>query len=268
GEGEWRSYEVTADGDHIVTKINGEVIADVKDSRFQYGHFGLQQHNPGSKIEFKNIKLKPLGLKPIFNGKDLSGWKTLDKPTQPNEKSLKQQWTVKDDLLHVDVPAVAGIDKGGQGQLETEELYKDFVLQLDVRVNGTHFNSGVFFRGIPNQFWMGYESQIRNQWTGDDRTKPVDFGTGGIYRQVATRKVVADDKKFFKKTIVAAGRSIGVWVDGYQVSDFTDLREPNDNPRNGYRAAAGSISLQSHDPTTDLDFRDVEIAVIPTPDAK
>ena len=65
--------------------------------------------------------------------------------------------------------------KDGNGDLQTEETFGDFVLQLEIISNGTHLNSGVFFRALPGQFWSGYESQIRNQWEGDDRTRPVDF---------------------------------------------------------------------------------------------
>jgi hypothetical protein len=42
--------------------------------------------------------------------------------------------------------------------------------------------------------------------------------------------------------------------------DWTDNRAANDNGRNGYRAAAGPISIQGHDPTTDLSFRNLRIA--------
>jgi len=31
----------------------------------------------GTKLHIRNIKLKPLGLQSIFNGKDLAGWKEI-----------------------------------------------------------------------------------------------------------------------------------------------------------------------------------------------
>ena len=64
-------------------------------------------------------------------------------------------------------------------------------------------------------------------------------------------------------TIAAHGPHLAVWVNGFQVSDFTDTRRPNDNARNGYRAKPGVISLQGHDPTTDLSFRSLRIAEMP-----
>ena len=35
------------------------------------------------------------------------------------------------------------------------------------------------------------------------------------------------------------------------------------NPRKGYRAKAGAISLQGHDPTTELSFKNIRYAAIP-----
>ena len=261
GEEQWRSYEIMADGEHITTKVNGELVCDTTQKKFRFGHIGLQHHNPGSKIEFRNVKLKPLGLKSIFNGKDLSGWKVVSRDPDPSK--LQASWVVKDGEIHVDVPKKEGIKAGGQGQLETEESYKDFVLQMDIRVNGKFFNSGVFFRSLPDTTWVGYESQIRNQYMGK-RDRPIDFGTGGIYNLKPTRLVATDDNVYFKKTIVVHGKQFSVWLDGYQVTDFADTRKDDPNPRNGYYSGPGKIALQSHDPTTNLDFKNIQIAEFPT----
>ena len=134
---------------------------------------------------------------------------------------------------------------------------------VKIEANGDHLNSGVFFRGLPGQFWSGYESQIRNQWEGDDRTKPVDFGTGGLYGYQPARRVVPSDHEWFRKTIVAHGRHMAVWVNGYQVSDWTDARPPSESARQGCRLQAGIIGLQGHDPTTDLSFRNIAIKDYP-----
>ncbi len=201
----------------------------------------------GSKLMVRRVKYRPLSLKPIFNGRDLTGWKEI-----PGRRS---KFTVTDKgELNI---------KDGNGDLQTEGQWADFILQLDVIANGRHLNSGVFFRCQPGQFWSGYESQIRNQWQGDDRTKPVDYGTGGIYNRQPARKVVSSDNQWFTKTIIAQGNHMAVWIDGYQVSDFTDTRRPSNNARRGMKLGEGPISLQGHDPTTDLSFRNIRIAELP-----
>ena len=242
----WRSYEITARGGHFLIKIDGETALDYTDPQpVGRGHIGLQL-NMG-RVEFRNVKLKPLSLAPIFNAKDLTGWKVF-----PDKKSVFS--VTPEGALNV---------KDGNGQIESEGQYADFVLQLDVFSNGKHLNSGIFFRSIPGEFWNGYESQIRNEYSDGDRSKPVDFGTGAIYRRQAARKVVADDFTWFTKTLVVTGPHMAVWVNGYQVTDWTDTRAPHDNPRNGLRLAKGTILIQGHDPTTDLSFRNIRIAEIP-----
>jgi hypothetical protein len=124
-------------------------------------------------------------------------------------------------------------------------------------------NSGVFFRCLPGEFWSGYEAQIRNQWEGNDRTKPVDYGTGGIYNHQPARKVVSSDHEWFTMTIIAQGKHMAVWVNGYQTADFTDNRPPDKSGRKGSMVEKGAISLQGHDPSTDLSFRHIRIAEVP-----
>ena len=54
-----------------------------------------------------------------------------------------------------------------------------------------------------------------------------------------------------------------MWVNGYQTADWTDNRKPNRNPRNGRCEKPGAISMQGHDPTTDLSFKNINIAEYP-----
>jgi hypothetical protein len=130
-------------------------------------------------------------------------------------------------------------------------------------VNGDGLNSGVFFRTLREGRWMGYESQINNVVQDGDRTKPADFGTGAIYRRQPARRVVPGDHQWFTKTIVADGPHFAVWVNGYQVTDWTDTRPEKENPREGLRLGPGVIAIQGHDPTTDFLFRKIGIAELP-----
>jgi len=245
--GQWNTYELTAEGDHLVVRLNGKTTVDVRDGRHPRGVIALQNYKGEGVVKFRNVKLQPLGLKLIFNGKDLSGWKEIS-----GRKSVYS--VTPEGWLNV---------KNGNGDLQSESEFGDFVLQLDIISNGQHLNSGVFFRATKGQFWSGYESQIRNQWEGEDRTKPVDFGTGGIYNRQAARRVVSSDHKWFTKTIIAHGPHLATWVNGIQVTDFTDGRAQNASARQGARAKAGVLSLQGHDPTTDLSFRNLRIAEMP-----
>ncbi len=222
----------------------------------------------GQTLRLRNVKLKPLELKSIFNGKDLTGWKEF-----PGKKS---KFTVNDKgELNI---------KNGPGDLQTEEKYGNFVLQLECISHGKGLNSGVFFRCRPNEYQNGYEAQIHNGFgaaakdyvvekydpdthklLGKDKVKSaaVDYGSGAIYRRVPARFAAAKDGEWFTLTVVAQGNHFATWVNGVQMVDWVDNRPPSDNARNGYRAAAGHISLQGHDPTTNLSFRNFRIAELP-----
>jgi hypothetical protein len=237
--GEWQTFEVTLDGGKATVKLNGEEVLAYDDpAPIGRGLIGLQL-NTGA-VEFKNIKLRPLGLAPLFNGKDLTGWK--DHPESKSTFKVNENGE-----LHV--------TSTGRGCIESDQQLGDFVLQLECISHAPSLNSGLFFRCIPGQFMNGYESQIHNGIKNGDRTLPVDCGTGGIFRRVDARLVNANDKEWFTKTIVVAGPHVSVWVDGYQVTDWTDERKADPNPRNGLRLEKGTLQIQGHDPTTDLSFR-------------
>ena len=242
---DWQTFEITAEGGHFVVKVNGELALDYTDPKpIPRGRIALQ-FNQG-KAEFRNIKLKPLGLTPLFNGQDLSGWTVF-----PGKKS---KFAVVEGEIDV---------KNGPGTLESDSQFADFVLQFEAKTHGKALNSGLFFRSIPGEYNNGYESQIQNAFKDGDRTKPVDCGTGGIYRRQNARRVVSNDLEWLSKTIVASGPHISVWVNGFQVTDWTDSRPPDANPRKGLREAAGTLQLQGHDPTTDLRFRNLSAAEMP-----
>ncbi|MFV1967063.1 MAG: DUF1080 domain-containing protein [Pirellulaceae bacterium] len=243
---DWQAYEVTLEGAHVTVQLDGETILEYTDPKpLRRGHIGLQLNR--GKVEFRNIQLKPLGLPHVFNGKDLTGWKEYPE--------MASRFTVTEKgWLNV---------KHGRGQLETEKTYGDFVLQLECITHAPALNSGIFFRCIPGETMNGYESQIHNAFKGEDRTAPVDHGTGGIFRRQPARLVVADDQVWFHNTIIADGPHMAVWVNGCQVSDWTDEREPNENPRRGLRVEPGTIMIQGHDPTTDISFRNIRVAETP-----
>ena len=66
----------------------------------------------------------------------------------------------------------------------------------------------------------------------------------------------------FVLTVVARGPHIATWVNGAQVTDWTDTRPKDETPRRGLRTEAGTVQLQAHDPDTDLEFGRVSVAPI------
>jgi len=55
---EWNRYQITADGDHLVVELNGDITLDVHDTKFAEGPLRLQyQQFP---IAFRNIRIRSL----------------------------------------------------------------------------------------------------------------------------------------------------------------------------------------------------------------
>jgi creatinine amidohydrolase len=59
--GKWSLFEVTAEGDHLIVKVNGEVTVDAHDGKFSSGAIGLQAGGPNGPglIKYRNIRIRP-----------------------------------------------------------------------------------------------------------------------------------------------------------------------------------------------------------------
>jgi hypothetical protein len=56
--GKWNTYEITAQGAHLVVVLNGEKTADVEDSTHAAGPFALQYGS--GVVKFRKVQVKPL----------------------------------------------------------------------------------------------------------------------------------------------------------------------------------------------------------------
>jgi len=251
-DGEWATVRYTQDGNFASLSATGggpsqsqagppSARPELKSAPF------LIETDGTTPVMLRAAKLKPGGTVSLFNGKNLTGW-TVN-AADPKRAASKFDVTSTGEL------AV----KNGPGDLKSDKAFAHFVFQTECKSNGKWLNSGVFFRCVPDQYQNGYEAQIQNGYLGD-RTKPIDFGTGAIYRRVPARKVVSNDNEWFTLTVLADGAHVATWVNGYQTVDWTDERKADPNPRNGLRTAAGHLSIQGHDPTTDLQFRRIRVA--------
>jgi hypothetical protein len=90
----------------------------------------------------------------LFNGKDLTGWKT-----HPDDKA---KWEVKDGAI---------VGSGPAGHLFSERGdYENFHLKFEVKINDKG-NSGQYFRAtFAKAFPPGYEAQINSTHTDKVRT--------------------------------------------------------------------------------------------------
>ena len=159
---------------------------------------------------------------PLFNGKNLDGWKI----------SGTEKWVVEDGLLICE----SGPDKQ-YGYLATEKWYDNFLLELEFKqeANG---NSGVFFRStIEGTKISGWQVEVA----------PPNHDTGGIYESYGRGWLhqIPDDQEGFlkmgewnKMKIKVVGNHVTTWLNGHQMTDLTDDK---------IGEGKGSIALQIHD---------------------
>ncbi|MBX3444171.1 MAG: DUF1080 domain-containing protein [Planctomyces sp.] len=253
GSGDWKSFDVRCEGNTFTVDLDGRRVLDYVDGSAApraSGRIGLQKN--AGKIRFRNIGLRPLNQQSLLTGADLSGWRVV-----PGSAATFEP---EGDAIRC---------RGGAGFLETEGTYGDFVLQLDAATRAADVNSGFFFRAEPGTEAApsnGYEVQVDNSRHERDRARPANAGTGAIFRRSEARLVAADDHAWATVTLIAAGPRFATWVNGYPVVDWVDDRTADPNPRRGLRLEPGHISLQAHDPGTDVSFRRIRIAPLPTID--
>ena len=145
--GEWITFEIIAEGNHFVIKVNGETTCDYTDDQQTYtsGYIVLQntakqRSSNSARSRSRSRRLKSFAREsrsefvPLFNGKDLTGW-----------EGLAHRWTLKDGAI------VGSTPQDGlkfNSFLCSKNKYKDFELKFQVKLTGTGWegNSGVQIR--------------------------------------------------------------------------------------------------------------------------
>ncbi len=244
----WHTYFVRIVGDQVTVKLDDKELYTYTDpAPLGAGRIGLQ-HNSG-RVEFRNVVARPVGMRSLLpddlqpGAEEIAGWKRYP------EMAGKFEITPAGELHAL----------GGKNQLETTEQFADFALLVEAKTAGEGQNSGIFFRCIPGEEMNGYECQINNDMLEGNPLLPADCGTGGIFRRQDARIIAADQDEWFRLLLVVHGTEMVAWVNGIQVSEWMDTREPDPNPRRGQRLEAGTIILQAHDPGTDVLFRSIQV---------
>ena len=168
--------------------------------------------------------------KPLFNGKDLNGWKAV---------AGKATFEVKDGTI--EGTAVYGT---GNTFLVTEEEYTDFILEVDLMISHISSNSGVMARGQFDPSARNGQGLVFGYQIEADPSPRA--WSGGIYDEARRGWFFPLDlnpaaKSAFKLgewnryRIEAIGNTLKTWVNGQEVAYFVDDMD-----------AKGFIGLQVH----------------------
>jgi sugar phosphate isomerase/epimerase len=145
---------------------------------------------------------------PLFNGKDLKGWKKING---------KADFVVKDGTL-------TGITKVGATStfLATETEYGDFILEFDLKVDKS-VNSGVQLRShySKKESVYGYQFEIDGKWSGGIYE---ENRRGWLYSLAANpgAQDVLLGGEWNQVRIEAIGNSIRTWINGYSCTNLWD----------------------------------------------
>lgn len=193
----------------------------------------------------------PAGFTPLFNGKDLTGWKGLvaDPPARARmtaaelakaqevaDQRMRQHWEVKDGVLVFD---------GKGDNLCTVQDHGDFELLVDWKIEKKG-DSGIYVRGSPQvQIW---DSEV---------------GSGGLFnneKHPSTPLKVADKPvgEWNSFRIRMVGERITVHLNGELVVDNVVMENYWERARPIY--STGAIELQNHGNT--LYFRNIYVREI------
>jgi hypothetical protein len=118
---EWNTLHFECIGDRLRSWVNDVAIVDYRDSMDLEGIFALQVHSgKGTKVRWRNLRVKDLGRRrwePLWNGKDLEGWKTVG----------EAEWRVQDGALS------GRLQKRGYAALATATSYREVTLRAVFR---------------------------------------------------------------------------------------------------------------------------------------
>ena len=184
------------------------------------------------------------GFVTLYNGKDLTGWKTNGNWIPQKNGSLLIQ------------PRKG--EKGWQrydAYLTSEKKYKDFILQVEYKYPKGG-NSGIYFRiaDPKDPVKTGIECQILDSF-GKPDAKMGHHDHGGIIRTVGASKNMSKKPGEWNKMVVTCkGHHLQVNLNGEDIVDIQLDKTPvKDRPLEGY------ISLQDHGEPNNLHFRNIRI---------
>jgi len=190
-----------------------------------------------------------VGFVKLFNGKDLTGWKT---------HSLSGgNWRVEDGAID---------GRGTTSYLFSESGdYADFHLRVEAKINGNG-DAGVYIRtpfdvqGLPNTgpakfaLLAGYEAAIALRANYPTHTGSLTAADGSTLH--AGPLMPHEPDEWFVLEVIAEDNHIRTLVDGKPAADYTDENR---------RSTRGHIALQAWGPNiTSVQFRKVEIKPLPS----
>ena len=173
-------------------------------------------------------------LKPIFNGKDLTGWKA------PKGNDAAGWYKAVDGVLKVQ----SGPKKKGS-ILWTKKKYRNFVMEFDFRFGVGVVDSGVHVRN-QDQIQIGISGSLKRDMT----CSPYIPGKGYPV-EAKNIKQLLKAKEWNTMRIQAIGKEYTVWLQGEKVMTYKSESAIEDGP----------LGIQLHGSRDmSIDYRNLKLA--------
>src|SRR5580765_7678757 len=153
----------------------------------------------------------------LFNGKDLTGWKTH--PKSPGK------WEVKDGMI-------IGSGEGVSHLFSERGDYENFHFRIEAKI-GDKGNSGQYFRAVFSGpgYPKGYEAQINSSHSDPVRT-------GSLYNFAKVTEKLVEHDTWFTQEVIADGNHIQILVNGKKTVDYIEKKN---------QFTKGHFAIQQHD---------------------
>ncbi|MBP6828264.1 MAG: DUF1080 domain-containing protein [Saprospiraceae bacterium] len=255
---QWNHYRIEAIGNSIRTWVNDVPVAFLVDTIVEKGFIALQVHavgkpeEAGKKVRWRNIRIqtgaamhprptdqcpvlnfnlndlceqeKKQGWQLLFNGKNLSGWRSAFKTTPPDGG-----WAVQNGILKIQ--GSDGSESRSYGDILTVDSFSAFELVFDFKLT-EGANSGVkYFVDEKYDSKGGSAIGLEYQLLDDERHPDAKLGAAGnrtlasLYDLIPSYKI---EKRFQRpvgawnsgRIVVRPDNMVQHWLNGFKVVEY------------------------------------------------
>ncbi len=255
----WHHVQVEAAHGQLTIHVDGQLGGISPSGNARAGYLGWEVAGNGT-FQVRGVKLVLAGLTPIFNGTDLSNWKSVAHSPKSkggvghdvaktftlgmgggSVKAHAAKWNVQGGAIH---------GEDGPGGLEYGTPIDDAIFQLTATVKGQvkddHFTA-LNLRDTSGQLDGGY---------------PVGIGVySGTVEDLARHAPAPNGA--VDETVIIAGRTIAMWVAGNLYNVYTDSRPESARVAQGARDAAGTVTFVLPGDGVKVDVQRVMMASLP-----
>ena len=178
------------------------------------------------------------GFTPLFNGKDLTGWKANENP---------DSFKVVDGCIVANAKPRSHLFYVGD-----EKPFKDFELKADV-MTMPNSNAGIYFHTkFQDTGWpkYGFECQVNNSYKDPQKT-------ASLYGVVPITEAPAKDNEWFEMHITVKGKKVTIAVNGKTIVDYTEKDDAKAGKDFTRVLDQGTFALQGHDPGSTVKFKNI-----------